>query len=58
MLREAGVRNYSISRHDLALFVYFELNAIERTQQYLLNSEVNIVNSEVNQRWGSGWHPL
>lgn len=44
-LKEAGVRNYSIFRHGLTLFGYFETADIERTQEYLANSEVN-------QRWG------
>lgn len=40
-LREAGVRNYSIFRYGLTLFGYFETDDIERTQQYLSNSEVS-----------------
>lgn len=44
-LKEAGVRNYSIFRHGLTLFGYFETADIERTQEYLANSGVN-------QRWG------
>ena len=45
ILKEAGIRNYSIFRHGLTLFGYFETDDIEQTQQYLANSEVN-------QRWG------
>ena len=44
-LKQAGVRSYSIFRHGLTLFGYFETADIERTQEYLANSEVN-------QRWG------
>ncbi len=44
-LREAGVRNYSIFRHGLTLFGYFETDDLEQTQRYLANSEVN-------RRWG------
>ncbi len=40
-LRETGVRNYSIFRYGLTLFGYFETDDIERTQQYLSNSEVS-----------------
>lgn len=44
-LREAGIRNYSIFRHGLTLFGYFETEDIEQTQEHLASSEVN-------QRWG------
>ena len=43
-LREAGVLNYSIFRHGLTLFGYFETDNLEQTVEYLGNSEVN-------QRW-------
>lgn len=50
-LRKAGVRNYSIFRYGLTLFGYFETDDIERTQQYLSNSDVN-------QRWGEWMAPV
>jgi L-rhamnose mutarotase len=50
-LREAGVRNYSIFRHGLTLFGYFETDDLEQTQRYLANSEVN-------RRWGESMVPL
>lgn len=50
-LRESGIRNYSIFRHGLALFGYFETDDIEQTQKYLANSEVN-------QRWGESMTPV
>ena len=43
-LREAGIRNYSIFRHGLTLLGYFETDDIEKTREYLANSETN-------QRW-------
>jgi L-rhamnose mutarotase len=44
-LREAGVRNYSIFKHGLTLFGYFETDN--------LNATINALNtSEVNARWG------
>jgi L-rhamnose mutarotase len=46
-LREAGIRNYSIFRHGLTLLGYFETDDIEKTREYLANSETN-------QRW-SEW---
>jgi L-rhamnose mutarotase len=46
-LRGAGIRNYSIFRHGLTLFGYFETDDIEKTREYLANSETN-------QRW-SEW---
>jgi L-rhamnose mutarotase len=50
-LREAGVRNYSIFRHGLTLFGYFETDDLEHTQRYLANSEVN-------RRWGESMVPV
>ena len=50
-LREAGVRNYSIFRHGLTLFGYFETDDLEQTQRYLANSEVN-------RRWGESMAPV
>ena len=51
VLREAGVRNYSIFRHGLVLFGYFETDDLEQTQRYLANSEVN-------RRWGESMVPV
>ena len=50
-LREAGVRNYSIFRHGLTLFGYFETDDLEQTQRYLANSEVN-------RRWSESMVPV
>ena len=50
-LREAGVWNYSIFRHGLTLFGYFETDDLGQTQRYL-------VNSEVNRRWGESMEPI
>jgi L-rhamnose mutarotase len=50
-LREAGISNYSIFRHGLTLFGYFETDDLERTVEYLGNSEVN-------QRWGEYMAPI
>ena len=44
-LREAGISNYSIFRHGLTLFGYFETEDFEHTAQYLARSETN-------RRWG------
>jgi L-rhamnose mutarotase len=32
-LKEAGVRNYSIFRHGLTLFGYFETGDLEKTKE-------------------------
>ena len=50
-LREAGINNYSIFRHGLTLFGYFETDDIEKTQEYLANSESN-------QRWSEWMDPF
>jgi L-rhamnose mutarotase len=50
-LREAGIRNYSIFRHGLTLFGYFETDDIEKTREYLANSETN-------QRWSEWMDPI
>ena len=50
-LREAGIRNYSILRHGLTLFGYFETDDLEQTIDYLSRSEVN-------QRWGEWMAPI
>ena len=46
-LKEAGIRNYTIFRHGLTLFGFFETDDIQKTQAYLAQSETN-------RRW-SGW---
>ena len=50
-LREAGIQNYSIFRHGLTLFGYFETDDLEQTMDYLSRSEVN-------QRWGEWMEPI
>ena len=50
-LREAGISNYSILRHGLTLFGYFESDDIERTQSYLAGSETN-------RRWSEWMVPI
>ena len=40
-LKASGIRNYSIFRHGLTLFGYFETEDLVRTQEYLASSEVN-----------------
>jgi len=50
-LREAGIRNYSIFRHGLTLLGYFETDDIEKTREYLANSETN-------QRWSKWMDPI
>jgi L-rhamnose mutarotase len=50
-LRSAGIRNYSIFRHGLTLFGYFETDDIEKAQEYLANSETN-------QRWSEWMDPI
>ena len=51
MLRNAGVRNYSIFRHGLTLFGYFETDDLEQT--------IAAINaSGVNRRWGEYMTPI
>lgn len=50
-LRSAGVRNYSIFRHGLTLFGYFETDDLRRTQEYLAASETN-------ERWSEWMAPI
>jgi L-rhamnose mutarotase len=50
-LREAGISNYSIFRHGLTLFGYFETHDIQKTQSYLADSETN-------RRWGEWMAPI
>lgn len=45
-LTAAGIRNYSIFKHGLTLFGYFETNDLKAT--------INALNaSQVNARWGA-----
>ena len=50
-LRSAGIRNYSIFRHGLTLFGYFETGDIEKTREYLANDETN-------ERWSEWMDPI
>ena len=50
-LREAGIRNYSIFRHGLTLFGYFETDDLRGTQEYLASSETN-------ERWSEWMGPI
>ena len=50
-LRSAGISNYSIFRHGLTLFGYFETDDIEKTKEYLANNETN-------QRWSEWMAPI
>jgi L-rhamnose mutarotase len=50
-LRSAGIRNYSIFRHGLILFGYFEADDIEKTQKYLASDETN-------RRWSEWMDPI
>ena len=49
--RKAGVRNYSIFRHGLTLFGYFETNDLKGTVDVLAKDPVNA-------RWGQSMAPL
>ena len=51
MLRNAGVRNYSIFRHGLTLVCYFETDDLEQ-----LIAAVNA--SDVNRLWGEYMTPI
>ena len=50
-LRAAGIRNYSIFRHGLELFGYFETDDLGRSVAALRESEVN-------RRWGEWMAPI
>jgi L-rhamnose mutarotase len=50
-LREAGISNYSIFRHGLTLFGYFETDDLGHTLGYLRDNEVN-------RRWGDWMAPV
>ncbi len=50
-LKDAGIGNYSIFRHGLTLFGYFETDDLENTIDALGKSEVNA-------RWGESMTPV
>ncbi len=50
-LRESGIRNYSIFKHGLTLFGYFETDDLEATIAFLGENEVN-------RRWGEYMRPI
>ncbi len=50
-LTAAGIRNYSIFKHGLTLFGYFETDDLKATIK-ALNA------SEVNARWGESMAPI
>ncbi len=50
-LRESGIRNYSIFKHGLTLFGYFETDDITATISFLKDNEVN-------GRWGEYMAPI
>jgi L-rhamnose mutarotase len=50
-LKAAGIRNYSIFRHGLTLFGYFETNDLAKTMAALADDPVNV-------RWGQSMAPL
>ena len=50
-LQAAGVRNYSIFRHGLTLFGYFETDDLKATI-------ATLGQSEVNARWGTWMAPI
>jgi len=51
MLKESGVRNYSIFRHGLTLIGYFETDNLKNTI-----SSIN--QSEINRKWGEYMAPI
>jgi L-rhamnose mutarotase len=50
-LGAAGINNYSIFRHGLTLFGYFETDDIDKTREYLANDETN-------RRWSEWMDPI
>ena len=51
MLKEAGLRNYNIFRYGLKLFGYFETDD--------LNKSINFIsNSEINKKWSEYMQPI
>jgi L-rhamnose mutarotase len=50
-LRDSGIRNYSIFRHGLHLFGYFETDDLER-------AKTSLMESPVNARWSEYMAPI
>lgn len=50
-LAEAGIRNYSIFRHGLTLFGYFETDDLDATIK-------SLAASDANRRWGEYMAPV
>jgi len=50
-LRSAGISNYSIFRHGLTVFGYFETDDLKKTQ-------ARLANSETNRRWSEWMDPI
>ena len=50
-LRDSGITSYSIFRHGLTLFGYFETDDLERTIAFLRNDPVNA-------RWSEHMGPI
>ena len=50
-LKQAGIRNYTIFRHGLTLFGYFETDDLKKTI-------ASISGSPVNRRWGEWMAPI
>jgi L-rhamnose mutarotase len=50
-LKKAGISNYSIFRHGLTLFGYFETDDLQKTI-------VALAKDPVNARWGESMTPL
>ena len=51
MLQESGIKKYSIFRHGLTLFGYFETDDLDRTIAH-------INQSEIGRRWGEYMAPI
>lgn len=47
-IEKAGIGNYTIFRHGLTLFGYFETDDLQKAQEHLADNEPN-------RRWG-GWN--
>ncbi len=50
-LTKSGIRNYSIFRHGLTLFGYFETDDLKKTIAYLSNNPVD-------NKWGEWMAPI
>lgn len=50
-IEEAGIGNYTIFRHGLTLFGYFETDDLQKAQEYLAGNEAN-------RRWGEWNAPI